>query len=112
MQVPRVAQNVGGGQPMAYTPVLVPQQGQQQQPPPPAQMSEEDVEEFSKMFPDLDKQVIKVRLSRFIDINNFEKRPKVGDLIYEIMRYMRIFLIELIPLLTILLPNLISHENL
>jgi toll-interacting protein len=61
MQVPRVAQNVGGGQPMAYTSVLVPQQGQQQQQQPatPAQMSEEDVEEFSKMFPDLDKQVIK-----------------------------------------------------
>jgi len=62
MQVPRVAQNVGGGQPMAYTPVPVPQQGQhppQQQQQPPAEMSEEDVEEFSKMFPDLDKQVIK-----------------------------------------------------
>ena len=73
MQVPRVAQNVGGGQPMAYTPALVPQQGQQQQqqPPPPAQMSEEDVEEFSKMFPDLDKQVIKVSFSRRVDVNNF-----------------------------------------
>ena len=43
---------------MSYTP-----QQQQQQQQPPAEMSPEDVEEFSKMFPGLDKQVIKVHLS-------------------------------------------------
>ena len=46
-----------GGKPMSYTP-----QQQQQQQQPPAEMSPEDVEEFSKMFPGLDKQVIKVHL--------------------------------------------------
>ena len=44
---------------MSYTPQQIQQQQQQQQP---AEMSPEDVEEFSKMFPGLDKQVIKVHL--------------------------------------------------
>ena len=46
---------------MSYTPQQIQQQQQQQQQPP-AEMSPEDVEEFSKMFPGLDKQVIKVHL--------------------------------------------------
>jgi len=64
VQVPAVVPNVSGGRPMTYQPTYLPQQGQQppivqQRPPQPAEMSPEDVDEFSKMFPSLDKQVIK-----------------------------------------------------
>jgi len=64
VQVPAVVPNVSGGRPMTYQPTYLPQQGQQppivqQKAPQPAEMSPEDVEEFSKMFPSLDKQVIK-----------------------------------------------------
>ncbi|XP_023344927.1 toll-interacting protein [Eurytemora carolleeae] len=53
-QVPLVVPNVSGGKPMHYTPTHLPVQ----QPAPPV-MSEEDVEEFSRMFPGVEKSLIK-----------------------------------------------------
>jgi toll-interacting protein len=70
VQVPTVVPNMSGGKPMTFTPAHLPPQQQPPQPlqqPPQqpthehstAEMCKEDVEEFSKMFPGLDKEVIK-----------------------------------------------------
>ena len=52
--VPNLA---AGGKPMTYQTAYLPQQ-QQQQPPAPPTLSPEDLEEFSKMFPEIEKSVI------------------------------------------------------
>jgi len=63
--VVQVAPSLTGSKPMEYTPIpLQQQQQQQQQQQPqmaavPAEMSEADLEEFSKMFPGVEKTVIK-----------------------------------------------------
>ena len=49
-----VAPSVSGGKPLAYTPSYLPQQP----PPPPPTLAPEDLEEFSKMFPEIEKSVI------------------------------------------------------
>ena len=43
---------------MTYNTAYLPQQQQQQQPPPAPELSAEDLEEFSKMFPEIEKTVI------------------------------------------------------
>jgi len=48
-----VAPSVSGGKPMSYTPSYLPSQ-----PPPPPTLSPQDLEEFSKMFPEIEKSVI------------------------------------------------------
>ena len=53
-----VAPSLSGGRPMTYNTAYIPQQQQQQQPPPPPQLSPEDLEEFCKMFPEIEKTVI------------------------------------------------------
>jgi len=55
-----VATSLTGGPPLSYTPSYLPTQPAQpvQQPPPPPQLSEEELEEFSKMFPAIDRTVI------------------------------------------------------
>ena len=53
---PGVAPNLAGGKPMTYKTAYLPQQ--QQQPPPPPTLAPEDLEEFSKMFPEIEKSVI------------------------------------------------------
>ena len=49
----RIAPNVSGGKPLAYTTSYLPHQ-----PAPPPTISPEDLEEFSKMFPEIEKSVI------------------------------------------------------
>jgi len=51
-----VANSLTGGPPLAYTPAYLP--SQPQPPPPPPQLAEEELEEFSKMFPAIDRTVI------------------------------------------------------
>lgn len=51
-----VATSLTGGPPLAYTPAYLPPQTQKPSPPP--QLSVEDLEEFSKMFPAIDRTVI------------------------------------------------------
>ena len=51
---PGVAPSLTGGKPMTYNTAYIPPQ-QSQEPP---SLSEEDLEEFSKMFPEIDKSVI------------------------------------------------------
>ena len=48
-----VAPSVSGGKPLAYSTSLLPQQ-----PPPPPTLSPDDLDEFSKMFPEIEKSVI------------------------------------------------------
>ena len=59
-QQPGVAPSLTGGRPMTYNTAYLPQQQQQQQQQPPAapELSAEDLEEFSKMFPEIEKTVI------------------------------------------------------
>ena len=55
---PGVAPNLAGGKPMTYKTAYLPQQQQQQPPPPPPTLAPDDLEEFSKMFPEIEKSVI------------------------------------------------------
>ena len=48
-----VAPSVSGGKPLAYSTSLLPQQ-----PPPPPTLAPDDLDEFSKMFPEIEKSVI------------------------------------------------------
>jgi len=53
-----VVPNLAGGKPMAYKTAYIPQQQQPQQQQEPPTLSEEDLDEFSKMFPEIEKSVI------------------------------------------------------
>jgi len=53
-----VAPSLSGGKPMVYTTAYVGQQQQQPPPPPPPELTKEELEEFSKMFPAIDRNVI------------------------------------------------------
>ena len=48
-----VAPSVSGGKPLAYSTSILPQQ-----PPPPPTLAPDDLDEFSKMFPEIEKSVI------------------------------------------------------
>jgi len=52
---PGVAPSLTGGKPMTYDTAYIPQQQQVKEPP---KLEEEDLEEFSKMFPEIEKSVI------------------------------------------------------
>lgn len=54
---PGVAPSLTGGKPMTYDTAYIPQQQQQPVKEPPT-LAEEDLEEFSKMFPEIEKSVI------------------------------------------------------
>ena len=54
-RAPGVAPSLTGGKPMTYDTAYIPQQQQVEEPP---KLEEEDLEEFSKMFPEIEKSVI------------------------------------------------------